>query len=66
MNLFYDLPYEIQILIYEFEGFNNNNFKNLMSELNIKCFCYNRVFSRIKDKLTFHRWMSKYCRIISV
>ena len=60
MNLFFDLPKEIQTQIYEYEGFYREGFSKIISELKSNYFCYERLFLRISQKLPFYRWMSYY------
>lgn len=59
MNLFYDLPTEIQVLIYEYEGNKKDNFKLVISEIDYNYYYYDRLFGRIKNHYSFSKWFKK-------
>ena len=59
MNLFYDLPTEIQILIYDYEGINKEKFKFVISEIEYNYYYYYRLFGRIKNNYSFSKWFKK-------
>lgn len=61
MNLFYNLPSELQNYIYEFEGgYNKKIYLNIIDQIRIFNMQYFRIFKRISFRLSFSLWYFKY------
>lgn len=59
INLFYDLPIELQREIYYYEGNSKERFRLVIKEIDYNYFFYNKLFNRINSKYSFYKWYQK-------